>query len=207
MKQLNINADKLAVIFQTILDLVETIEHAPSKEAMKQLFEDIGGRYFSAPASHRVTYHNCFPGGLAEHTLRVYGLLKDLCAKYSLNISHDSIVKVALLHDLGKVGDEKADYYLPQTSQWHKDKLGEYYTFNDDIVYMQHSHRSLYMCQVYRIPLTSDEFKAILIHDGQYIDANAAYKNNEGMFAILTHMADNIACNIEKEKYRKFIEK
>lgn len=203
MKQQTIDSDKLRSVFETILELIDSIKDKTSRVSIKDMFEDIGERYFSAPASGKVTYHNCFPGGLAEHSLRVYSLLVGLCS--GKNIDDDSIIKVALLHDIGKIGDEKKDYYVKQESTWHQDKLGEYYKHNDDIEYLSGAHRSIYLCQAYGIPLTLVEFKAIMIHDGQYVDENSSYKQKEGFLPLLLHMADMIACTIEKENYKKFI--
>lgn len=204
MKQQKLSSEKLKAVFEAILELINKIENEYTRKSILEMMEDLGERYFSAPASHRAEFHNCFPGGLAEHTLRVYMILKDLCSKYYPSVSDDTITIVALLHDLGKIGDENGDYYVQQTSDWHRDKLGEFYTPNNSIEYFHHSHRSLYLCQAYQIPLTAEEFKAIMIHDGQYIEANRQYANKEGMLSSLLHIADNLACAIEKENYKKF---
>ena len=61
--------------------------------------------FFSAPASTR--FHSCHEGGLLEHTLNVYDCLKEkrnnkYWAKALENTSDDSLILVALLHDLCK---------------------------------------------------------------------------------------------------------
>jgi len=45
----------------------------------------------------------------------------------------EELVFSAINHDLGKMGDEENESYIPQTDQWRRDKLGEDYMFNKEI--------------------------------------------------------------------------
>ena len=38
--------------------------------------------------------------------------------------TQEELVFSAINHDLGKMGDEDNESYIPQTDQWRKDKLG-----------------------------------------------------------------------------------
>ena len=40
----------------------------------------------------------------------------------------------ALFHDLGKMGQQEGEYYTPNDSQWHIDKLGQIYKFKIFII-------------------------------------------------------------------------
>lgn len=186
--------------------LLKSITNKDVRESILDMFEDIQERVFSAPASHRASYHNCFPGGLSEHSIRVYNILKNHCENFAPEIPQDSIIITALLHDLGKIGSMTEPYYVPQRSSWHQEKLGEFYTHNDNLMYMGTAQRSLRLLGQYGVNLTEDEYQAILIHDGQYIDENAKYKNKECTLALLLHQADMLACKMEKARYEKWVE-
>lgn len=203
MKQLVLSQEKLAKVIESIMGLINSIESKSLRESLVDMLDNspIGERYFSAPASNRLSYHNCFFGGLAEHSLRVYGNLYKLRNAFAPDISDDSIIFVALMHDLGKVGDINNDFYLPQTSQWHKENQGEYYTHNNDMPYMGAAQRSLRILGQFNVPMTDDEYKAILLHDGQYVPENKNYMHKEGMLGILLHHADVLACKMEKDKW------
>ena len=44
--------------------------------------------------------------------------------------TNEELVFSAINHDLGKMGNEEHESYIPQTDKWRKDKLGEDYMFN-----------------------------------------------------------------------------
>lgn len=174
-------------------------------EPVLNMLSDIGERLCIAPASSRRSYHNAFPGGLVDHSLRVLdnsiAMLKALKDFYG-DIPKESLIISCLFHDLGKLGEpgkDGADYYLPQDSQWHQDKLGEMYKNNPDITFMKHSLRSLMILQHYNIKLTCDEYLAIYLHDGAGEEKNSPYLMKEPKLAVLVAQADLIAATMEKE--------
>jgi len=205
MKQMVLSTEKLTKVFDSFLSGIQSIEDDTRRKAIGQMMNEIGERLLSAPASFKTTYHNCFRGGLAEHSLRVYKILDKLCDEYAPEIPNDTKIIVALFHDLGKIGDVNNDYYIPEDSTWHQEKLGQYYKINDEMTYMTHDVRSLFLLNHFNIDLTDDEYQAILIHAGQYNEENKPYKHKECMLAVLLHMADHLACSIERQKYKRFI--
>ena len=107
------------------------------------------------------------------------------------------------MHDLGKVGTVNEDYFIGQTSQWHKDNLGIMWKHNTEMEYLGTAQRSLRLLYEFGVPLTDLEYKAILIHDGQYIPENKPYAHKEGMLGLLLHQADMLACTMEHNKCKK----
>ena len=106
---------------------------------------------------------------------------------------------MSLFHDLGKVGNRVGDdQYIPQESKWHKDK-GMLYEFNKDLVYMEHSQRSLFLLQEFGIKLTEDEYLAILLHNGIAFESNKMYLHQQPTLSLLLHQADMLAVRQEKE--------
>lgn len=180
-------------------------------EAAKKLLEAVGESLASAPASSRNYYHNSFIGGLVEHSLRVLKNALKLKKTFAYDVSNESLIIACLFHDLGKAcfidgSGNRHDYYLPNESEWHKDKCGEMFVTNEKIPYMLVPHRSLFLCQKFGLTLTYDEFMAILLNDGQFVDENKAYRGcKEPLLATIVHTADYLATREEKELYNSSI--
>jgi len=60
-----------------------------------------GTDFFTAPAS--TCFHNNFKGGLMEHSMQVYKLLKEKNKRYKLGLSDDTIFVTGMFHDLSKI--------------------------------------------------------------------------------------------------------
>lgn len=166
------------------------------KEPAIALVEALGDRLALCPASGRLSFHNCFAGGLVEHSIRVLGIalkLRKLLDIDTKEVTTNSLILCCLFHDLGKVGNLDDDYYIPQESNWHREKLGEYYKTNQEMRYMTVPHRSLWLCQQFGIKLTQEETLGIMLHDGQYIQENKPYAMKEPAIAVITHHADVLA--------------
>ena len=206
MKQQKLNSGEYGRIIDTINTLVQSLKNVELKEAIDNLFSLYGERFFAAPASTKLEFHNCFPGGLAEHSLRVYAILKDLAETYGKEIDPDSLIVTALLHDLGKMGNETEPFYKRKNSKWHETKLGLFYEINKDLLYLDHAHLSLYMLQKHNVPLSQEEFQAIITHDGPYIPGYESYKFKTCGLADLLHQADLIATKMEKQNWIKLNE-
>lgn len=170
----------------------------PRKTLVKKMFDDIGETYFTAPASSRDEYHSCYAGGLARHSLNVVSNLKKLAdALCPGRFDTPTLIFVGLFHDLGKVGDSVEEYYLPNKSDWHV-KKGMLYEINKDCIYMPTSERGLYILQKYGIEVSSDEYIAIRLNDGQYVRENEPYRMKEPDLALLVHWADLWSTKQEK---------
>lgn len=197
---MSLTAEQITENINKVHSFVSKIKDDERRNAVQLLLEKLDERFAIAPASSRLKQHSCFPGGLVDHSIRVLAnalKIKDFYPEN--NISKDSLIIVCLFHDLGKVGDLENDYYEPQTSEWHKDKLGELYVQNKKLTYMTVPHRSLWLLQQFGIKLTQEEFVAVMIHDGQYTDANKPYSMKECMLADILHVADYLACKQESD--------
>ena len=90
-----------------------------------------------------------------------------------------SLVKVALLHELGKIGglsiDE--DLYLIQESEWHREKLGQVYKYNDKCSKMNTAHRTLWLLSHFGVELSREEWVAINVSQGMHLQENQFYAN------------------------------
>ena len=156
--------------------------------------------WLTSPASTR--FHLNIEHGLLLHSVGVtYNALKikNLLAP---DISDESIVIVALFHDLGKIGLPGKPYYLPNDNKWEIEKRGITYKINPDIITMSIAVRSLYLVTKH-IPLTEMEAQAIVAHDGIYPVRggvnNLDYHHNECRLQMIIHFADKWTAAVEEE--------
>lgn len=147
--------------------------------------------FYKAPASTR--FHGDYEGGLMEHSMKVYEILKEKVKHSSLDIpvSEDTLKIIGLLHDICKVNFYKVDYRNAKNELGVWEKV-PYYTIEDTIPY-GHGEKSVMMLSEY-IKLTSEEKYCIRWHMGfsepkeLYTTLGAAFKKYP--LALLLHEAD-----------------
>ena len=170
------------------LELLKSI----NREGMDELIKFIEKTdFFIAPASTK--FHGDYEGGLLEHSLKVYEILKEKVktAPVEMNVAEDTLKIVALLHDICKVNFYKVDYRNAKDAMGNWQKV-PYYTIEDTIPY-GHGEKSVMMLTEY-IKLTSEEKYAIRWHMGfsepkeLYGTLGQAFKKYP--LALLLHEAD-----------------
>jgi len=178
--------------------LLQSGEHRV--ETIQAMLDHFGDRLVMTPASSRTEYHSAFVGGLIDHSLKVLKnctRLMKVSPEIYKDIPEESVIFAALLHDLGKVGDLEHDRYLAQTNNYYRER-GNLYEINHKMPYSTVPHASLFLLQHFNIKTTWDEWAAILLNDGQCVEANRPYGMKEPPLAILVHMADRLSCEQEK---------
>jgi hypothetical protein len=154
--------------------------------------------FFTAPASTR--FHGAVEGGLLAHSLAVYEHLVYVTDGYFDEVSGESLILVALLHDICK-----ANFYTVSmrnaknetTGQWEK---VPYYAIDDQIP-LGHGEKSVILLQQF-ITLTMDEIMAIRWHMGLTDTDYSTRQALNGAFgkyplAVALHMADMAASYFE----------
>ena len=147
--------------------------------------------FFKAPASTK--FHGDHEGGLVEHSLKVYEILKHKVENNikGVSISEESIIIIALLHDICKTNFYKIDYRNAKNALGVWEKV-PYYTIADTIPY-GHGEKSVMMITEY-IKLTPEEKYSIRWHMG-YTEPKELYNAIGATYtkypiALLTHEAD-----------------
>jgi hypothetical protein len=209
---MKLSAEQIQENWENLISIIENNISSPRKEKLIEFYTKYQDRLILMPASHKKEYHNAFPGGYVEHVIRVINAALDInqvWAGYGTeqNYTTEEVVFSALNHDLGKLGTEYEDAYIPQTDQWRKDKLGEDYTFNSKLEYMSVPDRGLYLLQTHGIEYTKNEFLAIKLHDGLYDEANKPYlmgwlpeQKLRCSLPLILHQADFLAARVEFER-------
>jgi hypothetical protein len=210
---MNLTAEQIQDNWNELMLIISNEISSPRREKLLEFYEQYADRLMLMPAAHKKEYHNAFPGGYVEHVLRVIR-----CALKQVQLWEDEgcdmstftieeLIFSALNHDLGKMGDEVEDSYIPQTDQWRKDKLGEDYMFNTKVPFSSVPDRGLFMLQSHGIQYTFNEMIAIQTHDGLYDEANKKYLLNfmpeqkpRTSLPYILHQADLMAARIEFER-------
>lgn len=175
--------------------------------------------FFTAPAS--TVFHNSFDGGLCEHCLNVYNnmlaLKKQYADKRMNDMQLDSIIIVALLHDLSKTNFyeksiQNKKLYGPNGSKY--DNLGNYdwvsvesYRVKEAklrFVGFDHCVDSVLIAERY-IKLTEAEKIAIINHhcnigtSTRNYDLSEVYSRSQLAFCL--HIADMEAVYMDENRY------
>jgi hypothetical protein len=210
---MNLTAEQIQENWIELLACIDKYISSPRQEKLREFYEQYADRLMLMPAAHKKEYHNAFPGGYVEHVLRVircalkqYDLWDSEGADMS-TFTIEELVFSALNHDLGKMGDETEESYIPQTDNWRKEKLGEDYMFNTKVPFASVPDRGLFMLQSHGIQYTFNEMVAIQTHDGLYDEANKKYLLNfmpeqkpRTSLPFILHQADLMAARIEFER-------
>ncbi|HIB01804.1 MAG TPA: hypothetical protein EYO31_08085 [Phycisphaerales bacterium] len=164
------SAENLIVQYEKYCDIMKKVAGAP---AVERLSDKIGERLVMAPRGLTVEDGGT-PGALIEFSLAVATTAKALSSHFG---DTRSLVKVSLLHELGKLGDLRkgADLLIPQESDWHREKLGQMYKYNDACSKMNVAHRTLWMLSHLGFELTREEWMAINVSQGLHLQENQFY--------------------------------
>ena len=147
--------------------------------------------FYKAPASTR--FHGSYEGGLLEHSMKVYEILKHKVKNsvLDLNVSDDTLIIIALLHDICKANFYKVDYRNAKNERGEWEKV-PYYTVDDTIPY-GHGEKSVMMITEY-MKLTVEEKYCIRWHMG-FTEPKEVYNTLGQAFkkfplALILHEAD-----------------
>ena len=213
MKKLT--AEQIQMNWETLMDIIEKHISDDRKENLLKFYDDFKDRMMFAPASGKAAFHNAMPGGYVEHVLHIISHsleLKQVWEKNGamINFTDEELVFAAMHHDLGKIGDLENEYYIPQTSDWHRTNRGEIYTHNPDLSYMKVPDRGLWLLQHYGVKVTEKEYIGIKLTDGLYDEANKSYLMSynpdwalRSNMAYILHQADMMATHIEYDQWKR----
>ena len=210
---MKLTAEQIQGNWDTFISNIENHITGDRKQALLDFYNMYQERIMLMPAAHKKEYHNSFPGGYVEHVNRVVRCaLKQakLWEEEGCDMSTfttEELVFAAINHDLGKMGDENNESYIPQTDKWRREKLGEDYMFNKQVPFSSVPDRGLFMLQSHGVIYTFNEMLAIQTHDGLYDVANEKYlkaympeQKPRTSLPFILHQADLMAARIEFER-------
>ena len=68
---MNLSPEEILGNWEKMVGYIDTYIESPRKEKLLAFYEKFAERIMMMPASHKVEYHNAFPGGYVEHVNRV----------------------------------------------------------------------------------------------------------------------------------------
>ena len=209
---MKLSAEQIQENWNTFLLNIESYISSPRKAKLLSFYKKYESRIMMMPASHKKEYHSAFPGGYVDHVNRVVEAslkIYDVWGEFGMDKSTFTIEELifsAINHDLGKMGDDQHESYLPQTDKWRREKLGEDYMHNKAIAFSAVPDRGLFLLQDNDIKYTFNEMIAIQTHDGLYDPANEKYLKSfmpetkpRTSLPFILHQADMLAARIEFE--------
>lgn len=185
---------------EMILDLLRSTERDGIDKLADYLSDSTD--FFTAPASTR--FHNNFSGGLAQHCLNVYENFKSLLEIKGVEMSEDSIIICALLHDLCKCNTYVVETRNRKNEQGQWEKYNIWATNKDVDIPLPHSSRSIAIIRKF-IKLSIKEELTIFYHMGPYGGEDYEYRNmlkaaNEKYpQTVLFYVADTIASYLDED--------
>ena len=165
----------------------ENIKRPGSEKLLEWLSQS---DFFIAPASTK--YHSAFEGGLVQHSLNVYKLLKKRCAEYGIT-DGESIAICGLLHDICKANFYTISYRNAKNERGVWEKV-PYYTVDDQFPF-GHGEKSVFVVERF-MRLRENEAIAIRWHMGGFDEAaksggfSISHAYEKYPLAVLLHMAD-----------------
>ena len=191
---------------------IETYITGDRKQKLLDFYTKYEDRIILMPAAHKKEYHSAFPGGYVDHVNRVVKAALSMSAVWEgfgcdmTTFTQEELVFSAINHDLGKMGSDTEEAYVPQTDNWRRDKLGEDYMFNKSLPFAAVPDRGLFLLQQHDVKYTFNEMVAIQTHDGLYDSANEKYlkgylveQKPRTSLPFILHQADMMAARIEWE--------
>ena len=151
------------------------------------------GGFFEAPCSG--AHHLAQVGGLLEHSLNVLNMARRLNKAWGELYDDTTIIIVALLHDLGKMGDHGKPNYVENILKSGNQSKDKPYVTNKELTCIPHEVRSVMIAERY-ISLTEEEETAILWHNGLYGDFKYEISGKETPLYMITHFADMWASRV-----------
>ena len=200
MVEINVAKNK-----QRFIDLLRQVTR-PGADIPGLIYKLECSDFFEGPCSTR--YHLNVKGGNCYHSLLVYDTLSLLNKTFETNLNEESIIIVALCHDLDKMGkyeliSRNVKQYNDKGKQsdnkgkfdWVTEQSYGMKNAEDRFVYGHHGQNSEYMTNSY-IPLTLEESAAITNHMGNN-DEYKAYDStpiyNKFTLAAMLHIADSMS--------------
>jgi hypothetical protein len=185
-------------------------------EGLLELYKDdnYGFRAATAPAAGKVHFHYAHTGGYLQHIANVEKASKGAQKLYeimggTIDFTEEERIFAALHHDLGKLGNENGEYYIPQTEAWAQ-KRGEVFKHNPDTQFWNVTDNALYVLQKHKIVVTWRETLGIKLSDGMYDEGNQTYlKTYNPDQALRTnlpyiiHSGDFLACHAEYDQWKR----
>ena len=187
---------EIEVLWQKYEGLLQKINN----ENIDKMLDTFGERILVSSFSQRTNEPFCGIGGNVEYALELAKVSNNIAKALNYDIDKFSIIKCTLLSILGRVGTLTQNRYVECKSDWHKDKLGQYYDWNERCPKYQVNDMTLYILQTFNISLTWDEWQAISLVKSMSSEDNNFYNLHKSRLSLVMQLAHEAVMKDEKDK-------
>lgn len=164
------------------------------------LIDSMDQRILMSSFSQREKEPFCGIGGNVEYALELAKKASALNKALNYDLNKASIIKCSLLSILGRVGTLTRNRYIDTASEWHKEKLGQYFDWNEDCPKYQINDMTLFILQNYNVHLNWDEWNAISLIKDMTSEDNKFYNMHKSRLALILQLAHETVMKDEKDK-------
>lgn len=175
-------------------------------ENLDNMLNTIGSRLLTSSYTLRTDEPYCGPGGIIKFALDSFSFANKMSKGLDnevAGLSKKSLALITLLFPIGRMGDLEHNLFIEQKSEWHRDKLGQLYDWNEKCPKMSVQHRTLYFLQHFGVKLTYEEMIGILCAGGMHLEDNKFYLHSLPQVSHLCIYAIDLAYENEKLKNKK----
>lgn len=154
----------------------------------------------ASPCTTNEDSGNAYKGALLIHINMVMGIAQRIAKMISgtFQIDENSLLKVCMLMHLGK-----RFMFEPTESEWDA-KRGYPFRFKDSPYVLKSSDLSIIEAGNNGVSLLPEEYEAIKASDGDDTNGKKAFQN---ILSTVVRQANELAYCIEKERYKKIVNK
>jgi hypothetical protein len=185
---------------ETLWNKYSNLLNKLNDENVDNLINKWDQRIITSSYSQREKEPFCGIGGLVEYSLELAKASNNILKALNYDTNPMSIIKCSLLSILGRVGNETQDRYVECTSDWHKEKLGQYYDWNEKCPKYQVNDMTLFLLQRYKINLTWEEWEALSLMKDMTSEDNKFYNAYKSRLSLVVQMAHESVLKDERDK-------
>jgi hypothetical protein len=203
--------------YETFIAFLKEVFTGDRLEKLLKLYaeDQYGLRLATAPAAGKIHFHYAHTGGYLQHIANVEKASRGTAKLYELmggtiDFTEEERIFAALHHDLGKLGNEQGEYYVPNTDQWSITKQGKMFNHNPKTQFWNVTDNALYVLQHNQIVTTWKECLAIKLSDGMYDEANSFYYKGfnpdqalRTSLPYIIHSGDFLSAHAETDQWRR----
>lgn len=172
-------------------------------EGVNSLIENCGQRLLESSYSLKKSEPFCGIGGNIEYSLKLTKTAMSISKLMNYDLNNLDIMKCALLSILGRIGDDHNNRLNESKSEWHIEKLGQYYEWNESCPKYNINHMTLYFLQRYNIYLTWDCMQAILLLNNENSEDNKFYHMHKSRMTTVLQAAHNLVVKNEIDQIKE----
>ncbi len=169
-------------------------------EGVNKLLEEQGQRIAECSFSQRDSEPFCGMGGILEYSLELLKNAKKLNEALGYQQSPRDLISSTLLSPIGYIGNLNSDRYVMTTSEWHKEKLGQYFDWNDQCPKYAVQDMTLWFLQKYNVFLNWRVWQSISLLNNVKSEENKFYGNHKDRLSLLVSLAHEVTLKNEFDK-------